>query len=29
MKDCPLYAVYTGGMLILDDSLKIFWESEN
>ena len=24
MKDCPLYAVYTGGMLILDDSLTIF-----
>lgn len=24
MKDCPLYAVYTGGMLILDDALTIF-----
>jgi hypothetical protein len=24
VKDCPLYAVYTGGILILDDALTIF-----
>ena len=23
MKDCPLYAVYTGGILILNESLNI------